>query len=394
MEYKKMRWRKGHIHHDDVLFFSFQIIKKFPLVLKVLRAKFPYFFIDEFQDTTPIQTSIIKKLAEEETIVGVIGDNAQSIYGFQGAKPSQFTNFFLNGLVQYKIADNHRSTNQIVSLLNLVRPDLNQVGRRNDQGSVPLILVGEKNNALSTAKTICGIEDLCTLSRDNITSNTLRKAATGILIDKSLIEKLKLKDSDRNRRSFVIAAIKAAELSKELKFKEAKREVLTLFRKYDLEEEDCQREAFGFLRKLVQGYEEYEDMSLDNYLLYLNSIGCTLKPVTRGKVKDFYQNHTYSQLSLCVTITENSSNHRTIHKAKGAEFQNVMLILDSRDEQGRFKEQKDLGFLLQSDLEDEEHRIKYVAISRARERLFINVPSLSPESKELIENVGLEIYNV
>ena len=53
-EYKKMSWERGVIHHDDVLFFAYQLIAKFPFILQVLRAKFPYFFVDEFQDTNPI----------------------------------------------------------------------------------------------------------------------------------------------------------------------------------------------------------------------------------------------------------------------------------------------------------------------------------------------------
>ena len=51
LEYKKMMWEKGLLHHDDVLFFSFQIINKFPFVINILNAKFPYLFIDEFQDS-------------------------------------------------------------------------------------------------------------------------------------------------------------------------------------------------------------------------------------------------------------------------------------------------------------------------------------------------------
>lgn len=62
IDYRKQHWSSGKIHHDDVLFFSYQLIKKFPYILEVIRAKFPYFFIDEFQDCNPIQLGIIKKL--------------------------------------------------------------------------------------------------------------------------------------------------------------------------------------------------------------------------------------------------------------------------------------------------------------------------------------------
>ncbi|MBK6965093.1 MAG: ATP-dependent helicase [Bacteroidales bacterium] len=77
-----MAWGKVVVHHDDGLVFSYQIIKNFPFVLFVLRAKFPYFFVDEFQDSNPIQIEILKFIAQNEVVVGIIGDKAQSIYGF------------------------------------------------------------------------------------------------------------------------------------------------------------------------------------------------------------------------------------------------------------------------------------------------------------------------
>ena len=49
-----------------------------------------FIFVDEFQDTNPLQTKLIKMIGEKSTIIGIIGDLAQSIYSFQGAKPSQF----------------------------------------------------------------------------------------------------------------------------------------------------------------------------------------------------------------------------------------------------------------------------------------------------------------
>jgi DNA helicase-2/ATP-dependent DNA helicase PcrA len=83
-----------------------------------LRAKFPYFFIDEFQDTNPIQAAILHRIGQNDTIVGVIGDTAQSIYGFQGAEPAKFASFNLPEMVNYQMAENRRSTNEIIQVLN------------------------------------------------------------------------------------------------------------------------------------------------------------------------------------------------------------------------------------------------------------------------------------
>ncbi len=72
------------MHHDDVLYFSWRLITEYPLYPWRFWFKFPYIFVDEFQDTNPIQALNTKNLAEKECIIGVIGDKAQSIYKFQG----------------------------------------------------------------------------------------------------------------------------------------------------------------------------------------------------------------------------------------------------------------------------------------------------------------------
>ena len=82
--YKQLYWSEGKLSHDDVLYFAYRIIKEKTEVLKIIRARFPYVLIDEFQDTSPIQTEIIKMIGEKETCIGVIGDICQSIYSFQG----------------------------------------------------------------------------------------------------------------------------------------------------------------------------------------------------------------------------------------------------------------------------------------------------------------------
>lgn len=73
-------------------------------------------------------------------------------------------------------------------------------------------------------------------------------------------------------------------------------------------------------------------------------------------------------MSACINIPDDMSKNKTIHKSKGDEFDNVLLVLESY---------KELDFILSPKLvDDEEHRIRYVAVSRAKERLFISVPSL------------------
>src|SRR5690606_33740620 len=110
LTYKQICWERGLMSHDDVLYFSYLILKQNEDIRNIIRAKFPYFLIDEFQDTSPLQVEIIKLIAEKETVVGVIGDPCQSIFSFQGADENTFNQFYLDGMSFYVLENNHRST--------------------------------------------------------------------------------------------------------------------------------------------------------------------------------------------------------------------------------------------------------------------------------------------
>ena len=122
---KKYIWETvGKLTHDEILYFGYRMIQENSTIAYSLRVKYPFVFVDEFQDTNPLQTLIIKLLGEKSTIVGVIGDVAQSIYSFQGAQPSQFKSFTVNGMREttiYNISGNRRSTNNIVQFCNYLR---------------------------------------------------------------------------------------------------------------------------------------------------------------------------------------------------------------------------------------------------------------------------------
>lgn len=122
---KKYVWEVvGKLTHDEILYFGYRMLQENSTITYALRVKYPFIFVDEFQDTNPLQTLIIKHLGEKSTTIGVVGDVAQSIYSFQGAQPSQFSNFTVSGTKGtdiYHILGNRRSTNNIVSLCNYLR---------------------------------------------------------------------------------------------------------------------------------------------------------------------------------------------------------------------------------------------------------------------------------
>lgn len=122
---KKYVWEVvGKLTHNEILYFGYRMLQENSTIIYALRVNYPFIFVDEFQDTNPLQTKIITLLGEKSTTIGVVGDVAQSIYSFQGAQPSQFSNFSVSGTKRtgiYQILGNRRSTANIVSLCNYLR---------------------------------------------------------------------------------------------------------------------------------------------------------------------------------------------------------------------------------------------------------------------------------
>ncbi|HSI77669.1 MAG TPA: 3'-5' exonuclease, partial [Lunatimonas sp.] len=125
-----------------------------------------------------------------------------------------------------------------------------------------------------------------------------------------------------------------------------------------------------YITLLLDKYSDIENITLFKFANFIRvNLDSDLPNFKAGAIKTFYDTFTVKQLLLCVSIPEDMSLHKTIHKAKGDEFDNVLLVL---------KEENDINFLLEQNLlSNEEHRINYVAISRAKNRLFISVPTLS-----------------
>lgn len=393
IEYKKMAWERGVVHHDDVLFFSYQIVKKFPFVLNILRTKFPYFFVDEFQDCNPIQVELLSILGQNETVIGIIGDKAQSIYGFQGAQPDQFQSFSLLGILDYQMSDNRRSSNEIVEVLNGLRKDITQNPLRNFSSIKPFIFVGDMSLALRRVKTICGIEKVYSLSRQNITSNAMKIEIEGLALDAGLIDKFfdidKPSSSNKYRSKLTMACIKASEYARHGKFKDAIIELEKVF-KYKDDKSRSTKESLLYIMTLMENYDIYKDKSLYHFYTFVKSeINKDISDLRNGAAKTFYENHTYQQLALCVNVPEDITQHKTIHKSKGDEFDNVLLVLT---------DESDLDFILTPNinadtLAAEEQRINYVAVSRAKNRLFISVPNLTTKNQTLL-HPHFQIANV
>jgi len=120
--YQQRCFRSGAMDFDDLLLKMNVLFRDFPEVLKMYQKKFDYILVDEYQDTNFSQYLIIKKMSELHHNICVVGDDAQSIYSFRGAKIENILNF-KNDYPNYqlfKLEQNYRSTQNIVNAANSV----------------------------------------------------------------------------------------------------------------------------------------------------------------------------------------------------------------------------------------------------------------------------------
>ena len=399
--YKSLYWEDGIIDHEDILYFAHRILADYDVAVQCLSARFRYLFIDEFQDTHPVQTRMVERFAEHGTVVGVVGDAQQSIYGFFGAMPDHFCDFSLDPHKNYRIAKNRRSTKRIIRLLNHVRSDgLEQVCHRQEDGESVRLFCGEIEAAISrTEQLLPSGSTFETLTRKNDEASRVRNWTNE---DESIAWR-NCNAADSERSMFLEGVIAAAELGSHQHFalalgglvrtitKRGKlRELLRSSR--ILPELACRGVAVALLEFLLTNYSRlsrgsvlaaYEEMS--EYLTEQHDV--SLKGVQKGKFYAFAASTTWATLASGVRPSEETRRVRTIHKAKSAEWDNVLVWFAQA---ARIEHILD-PFGKVSPEELEERRVTYVALSRAQERLFIVVPKLSQSAEKGLRSLGIEV---
>jgi DNA helicase-2/ATP-dependent DNA helicase PcrA len=120
--YSQRCFKAGAMDFDDLLFNTDKLFKEHLEVLNKYQQRIQYMLVDEFQDTNLCQYYIIRKLASVRQNICVVGDDAQSIYGFRGADITNILNFERDypDLKIFKLEQNYRSTNTIVQAANSV----------------------------------------------------------------------------------------------------------------------------------------------------------------------------------------------------------------------------------------------------------------------------------
>ena len=110
------------VDFDDLLMLTHELLDKHPDLRKEVSERYQYIMVDEYQDTNELQLQLLKKLCDTHTNLCVVGDDDQSIYGWRGANIRnilEFEKMFDNTKV-VKLEENYRSTEEILEAANLL----------------------------------------------------------------------------------------------------------------------------------------------------------------------------------------------------------------------------------------------------------------------------------
>jgi len=155
---------------DDLLLYTNILFRDHPEILANYQKQFDYILVDEYQDTNYSQYLIVKKLAEMHNNVCVVGDDAQSIYSFRGAKIENILNF-QSDYPQYKmfkLEQNYRSTKTIVNAANSV------IAKNNKQIQKNVFSENEDGEKIKVMRTMTDTEEGFVVSHE-ITETRLRE---------------------------------------------------------------------------------------------------------------------------------------------------------------------------------------------------------------------------
>lgn len=416
--YENLKLEYNFIDFNDLLYLANKYISEDKNLLSSIKKRYKFFSVDEAQDTSMLQFEIIKKIVYPENNLFVVADDDQSIYSFRGAEPKnllEFKKFYKDSKI-FIMNHNFRSTKNIIEISNKLisknknRYQKNPICTCSENSKIMLFKVKnahiQMRKLLELIKQLKKDESVGILYRNNISSiyvanyflendvdffvkeNGFDFYLNKILLDINNI--LQFSQDQTNLEVFkriyfkLNAYIKKDFISK-LKYKSYDENILDALLDLDdlnsfyLKKFNALRNNFKMLKKLSMkykidfivnelGYGEY----LENYdeiqKLNSNLMIDILKYISSNlnSYDDFLQRLKDIKEKL-KDANKSSSNISisTIHSAKGLEYDHVFL-LDLVD--GEFP-QKNILNAMDSSLLEEERRLFYVAMTRAKKTL-------------------------
>lgn len=193
VEYQQYLRRNQALDFDDILAETVKLFRDHPDILARYQERFQFILVDEYQDTNNAQYQLTKMLASKRNKIAVVGDSSQAIYSWRGANYRNIINFqkdFPTAKV-FNLEQNYRSTKKILEVAkhvishNTSHPILD-IWTKNDEGNPPIIYEAENEVdegafvmrmiEQSRAKLGLDYKDFAILYRTNAQSRTLEES--------------------------------------------------------------------------------------------------------------------------------------------------------------------------------------------------------------------------
>ena len=432
--YQKKLKENNALDFDDIINLTIQILTENPDVLEYYSGKFQYVLVDEYQDTNKAQFMLITLLSGRHGNITVVGDNDQGIYSFRGADISNILNFERDfpGTKIIKLEQNYRSTKAILDAANAIIKHNEKKYEKNlwtEQVGGQLPEVARLDNEYEEANFIVEQinklkreeyyknKDFTVLYRMNAQSRSIEDIFRRENIPYKMIGGLKF--YERKEIKDAIAYLRlihnsADNLSLQRIINEPKRGIgqtsmekietiaatngISMYETIKKAEQFGLNKVFANSREFINTIEEItakKDKMLISEILkeVLSKTGYTKalelentaqaesrienldefltvamefeEENAENSLAEFLESITLSSDIDGMEETEDSVTLMTLHSAKGLEFPVVFLI---GMEEGLFPSYKSIGE--QRELE-EERRLCYVGITRAKEHLFL-----------------------
>lgn len=433
--YQKKLKIQNALDFDDLITLTVKLFEENPSILEKYQNRFRYILVDEYQDTNNSQYRLIKLLSQKYQNIFVVGDDDQSIYKFRGANIRNILDFekdFPNAEV-VKLEQNYRSTQNILDAANaIIQNNKGRKGKRlwtqNGQGNKITLYTAfdEFDEARFVSDKILELvergktyKDIAILYRTNAQSRVLEESLTHSAIPYRVLSGIRF--YDRKEIKDVISYLRLIkntddDLALKRIINEPKRSIgkttvdklVLLAARYQISMFEALKrdEILESLQRAAGKLVEFRDMILSlkemvnkvsveellkqtleksGYLQMLQESNdpddmdriSNINELINGAAKfdETSDDPTFENYMDQISLVSDIDNYddaqdtvvlMTIHSAKGLEFPCVFLC---GMEEGLFPSLKSL---LEEDGLEEERRLCYVAITRAKEELFIS----------------------
>jgi DNA helicase-2/ATP-dependent DNA helicase PcrA len=383
---------------NDLLFKTVELLQQFPEVLNKFWQKYHYILVDEYQDTNQIQYLLTKLLAAKYRQITAVGDASQSIYGWRGAdykNLSAFTVDFIDAKI-INLEQNYRSTENILEAANAViskntsHPVLKLFTKKISPAKIKIF---EADSEIAEADYLSQkikelhdtlhfpYKEIAVLYRMNAQSRAIEESFLKNTIPYVLIGGLRF--YDRAEIKDIIAMLRVAQNPKDVLSAARVEKALGKRRKiiFDQHLDNLNLKkltSLQILESLVvnSGYlskynpQEEDDLKKIENIKELKSVATTYP-----KINAFLENIALVQQEYSLQEKNKKKENRdgvrlmTLHSSKGLEFDAVFLV---GFEEGILPHSRSM--IDDSDIE-EERRLCYVGITRAKELLYITYAS-------------------